>query len=212
MNFKKILPVLFVCFSLTFLPSCGKNASGGSSLSIPGVDGPKLQLVGDQMLISMVFENLSVDGGLRYPIPKYPNSHIEIAPDFESAGTLMVVAVDLDDIFKGNLQQLDPQALPGGRALPGVASGRLPAVAFSIPKWKNLGFYLGPKIFGIFVPVKGLNMQGAMITARFYADGSRRGNISLVGEDENGENSGFLLMLDMGSSVQKKLKYVARKY
>ena len=163
------------------------------------------------MLISIVFENLTVEGGLRYPVPKYPNSHIEIAPDFESEGTLMVVAVDLDDIFGGNIDQFDSQTLPGGRPLPGVSSGRLPAVAFSIPKWKNIGFYLGPKIFGLFVPVKGLNMQGAMLTARFYAGGSRQGNISLVGEDSNGENSGFLLMLDMSSKTKKRLEYLARK-
>lgn len=211
MKFIKFLPVLALSISMILFTSCGKNASGETSLSIPGVDGPKLQLVGDQMLISIVFENIAVDGGLRYPIPKYPNSHIEIGPDFESNGTLMVVAVDLDDVFNGALQQLDAQSLPGGRALPGVASGRLPAVAFSIPKWKNMAFYLGPKLFGIFVPVK-INMQGAMITARFYVDGSRQGNISLVGEDSNGDNGGFLLMLDMSSSTQKALKSVAKKY
>lgn len=211
MKFLKMLPVVALSLSMILFTSCGKNASGETSLQIPGVDGPKLQLVGDQMLISIVFENIAIDGGLRYPIPKYPNSHIEIAPDFESAGTLMVVAVDLDDIFKGSLQQLDAQSLPGGRALPGVASGRLPAVAFSIPKWKNMAFYLGPQLFGIFVPIK-LNMQGAMITARFYVDGKRQGNISLVGEDAKGENGGFLLMLDMNATTQKALRSVATKY
>ncbi len=194
------------------MTACKKDMGGETSLEIPGVDGPTLHLVDDQLLISMVFENLVVDGGLRYPIPKYPNSHIEIAPDFESDGTLMVVAVDLDDVFSGHLDQLDPQALPGGRPLPGVASGKLPAVAFSIPKWNNMGFYLGPKLFGVFVPVPGLNMQGAMVTARFYADGKRQGNISLVGEDTEGENSGFLLMLDLDSATTKKLKYLANKY
>lgn len=211
MNFKKIFPVLFLSLSLTFFTSCGENADGKTSLSIPGVDGPKLHLVEDQLLISVVFETLKVDGGLRYPIPKYPNSHIEISPDFESDGTLMVVAIDLDDVFAGNLDHLDPQALPGGRALPGVSSGRLPAVAFSIPKWKNIAIYLGPKLFGVFFPIK-LNMSGAMLSARFYADGKRQGNISLVGEDTNGANSGFLLMLDMDATTQKYLKYIANKY
>lgn len=209
---KKLLSGLLVVFFAFSMTACKKDMGGETSLEIPGVDGPNLHLVDDKLLISMVFETLVVDGGLRYPIPQYPNSHIEIAPDFESDGTLMVVAVDLDDIFSGNLDQLDPKTLPGGRALPGVASGKLPAVAFSIPKWKNMAFYLGPKLFGVFVPVGNLNMTGAMVTARFYADGKRQGNVSLVGEDTNGENSGFLLMLDLDSATKKKLKYLANKY
>ncbi len=208
---KKLLSGLLVVFFAFTMTACKQDLGGTTSLSIPGVKGPNLHLVGDQLLISVVFETLVVDGGLRYSIPKYPNSHIEVAPDFESAGTLMVVAVDLDDVFNVALNQLDPQALPGGRALPGVASGKLPAVAFSIPQWKNMGLYLGPKVFGVFVPVK-VDMQGAMVTARFYADGKRSGNISLVGEDAQGENGGFLLMLDLDAATKKTLQTIANKY
>lgn len=209
---KKILSGLLILLFAVSMTACKKDIGGKSTLAIPGVDGPKLHIIDDKLLISMVFENLTIDGGLRYPIPQYPNSHIEIAPDFESDGTLMVVAVDLDDVFSSSLDLLDPMTLPGGRALPGVASGKLPAVAFSIPKWKNLAFYLGPKLFGIFVPVPNLDMAGVMVTARFYAGGKRQGNVSLVGEDTNDENSGFLLMLDLDSTTKKKLKYLANKY
>ena len=194
-----------------FTTSCGKGKSG-SNLSIPGVNGPIVTLQQDDVLISMVFDGLELQGGLRYSIPKYPNSYIEISPDLQSAGTLMAVSISLDDVFNGNLGKLDPQSLPGGRALPGVASGSLPAVAFSIEKFHNMGVYVGPSIFGIFIPVKGLNLQNSMITARFYAGGSRVGNLSLIGEDTNGENGGFLLMLDMKGSTKRKLKKVARKY
>lgn len=204
------ISLLFTSFAI-FSTSCGDGGSA-KNIQIPGVIGPKVTLLQDNVLISMVFENINIQGGLRYNIPKYDNSYIEISPDLQSDGTLMAVSVSLQDVFGGGLDQLDPQALPGGRPLPGVVNGRLPAVAFTIEKFKNMSFYLGPKVFGMFVPLKGLNIGGSIVTARFYTGKTRTGNISLVGEDTNGENSGLLLMLDMGSSTKKRLKKVANKY
>ena len=191
-----------------FSASCGE---GQSQLSIPGVKGPNLVLQADNLLISMVFENIELQGGLRYAIPKYNKSYIEVGPDLESSGTLMSVSVSLDDVFGSSVQQLPAQQLPGGRALPGVASGALPAVAFTIPKWKNMAFYVGPKFFGVFVPVS-LNIGvDSIITARYYSGSARAGNISMVGADQNGENSGFLLLLDMSSTVKRRLKSIAKR-
>jgi hypothetical protein len=205
-----IISFMFAGFAM-FSTSCGDGGSA-KNIQIPGVIGPKVTLLEDNVLISMVFENINLQGGLRYNIPKYENSYIEISPDLQSNGTLMAVSVSLKDVFNDELNRLDPQALPGGRPLPGVISGRLPAVAFTIEKFKNMSFYIGPKIFGMFVPTKSLNIGGSIVTARFYTGKTRTGNISLVGEDTNGENSGFLLMLDMGSRTTKKLKKVARKF
>ena len=123
----------------------------------------------------------------------------------------MAVSISLDDVFNGDLQRLDPQALPGGRPLPGVPSGSLPAIAFSIEKFYGMGFYIGKSVFGLFVPIKGLGIGNSVVTARFYSSGSRVGNISLVGEDTNGENSGILLMLDLGK-YKSKLKKLAKRY
>jgi len=207
---KTLILSLLLLFTLSITTGCG-NGSGSSNLAIPGVNGPTITLNGDSLLISMVFQNLLLDGGARVnPIPKYPNSYIELGPDLQSDGTILNFNISLNDVFNMNLNQLDPQSLPGGRALPGVSSGRLPAVAFTIPKFKNLTVYLGPKIFGIFVPLNKLNMQGSIITARYKIGSKSAGNISLVGSDSNGSNAGMLLLLDMSRTVQKKLKKIAK--
>ncbi|MCR9205196.1 MAG: hypothetical protein NXH75_11495 [Halobacteriovoraceae bacterium] len=206
---KNLLITALIVLSAAFGTSCGE---GQSQLQIPGVKGPNLTLQQDQMLITMSFDNIQLDGGLRYNIPNYNNSYIAIEPDLQSTGTLMSINVSLQDVFNGDLQLLPPQSLPGGRNLPGVSTGRLPAVAFSIPKWKNMAFYLGPKFFGVFVPVKLDIGTNNIVTARYYSGKVRAGNISLVGPDANGENSGFVLLLDLSSSVKKRLKKIANKY
>jgi len=189
-----------------FSTSCG-NGTSASNIQIPGVKKSAITLNNDSVLISFVFEAIQLDGGLRYNIPKYPNSYLEISPDLLSGGTLMAINLSIKDVANTSLQLLDPQSLPGGRALPGVATGRLPAVAFSIEKFKGMSFYVGPKLFGVFVPLKNLGIGNSIITARYYVSSTRVGNISLVGQDANGENSGILLMLDLSSSTaQKTLK------
>lgn len=204
--------ILASVFSLgLFSTSCG-NGTSASNITVPGVQNMSVKLLQDTVFISMVFSNIQLDGGLRYSIPKYPNSYLEISPDLMSTGTLMAISISLKDAFDINLQSLDPQALPGGRALPGVAAGRLPAVAFSINKFKGVSFYMGPKLFGIFLPLGNLGIGNSIITARYYSGKSRIGNISLVGQDANGENSGLLLMLDMGTAVQTQLKAYSQKF
>lgn len=195
--------------SLMALTSCGGDS--GSNVKIEGVDGPNVSLLQDNLLVSMVFENIQLDGGLRYAIPKYPNSYLEISPDLQSSGTLMAMSISLDDIFDESLQQLDPQTLPGGRALPGVRTGSLPAVAFSVESFHNMAFYVGPEVFGFFVPAN-LGVQGGIASFRYYISDRAAGTVSLVGPDANGENGGILLLLDISKSTKKQLKKLAKKY
>ena len=207
---KLFLASLLASF-LLLTTGCG-DGSSASNIKIPGVDGPRVTLLEDNVLITMIFENMHLDGGLRYNIPKYPNSYVELSPDLQSDGTLMAVSVSLQDIFHGDVNQLDPQTLPGGRALPGVLGGKLPAVAFTIEKFKDMSFYLGNNVFGVFVPTKDLGIGTSIISARFYSGKNRVGNISLIGVDDQGDNSGVLLMLDMGNKTKSKLKSLAQKF
>ena len=154
---------------------------------------------------------LQMDGGLRYNIPKYKYSYMEVSPDLQSSGTLMSISVSLKDVIDGGLDKLDPQKLPGGRNLPGVASGALPAVAFSIEKFHNMSFYLGKDVFGIFVPAT-VGVDGAIASFRYYVGQKAAGTISLVGNDDKGENSGVLLLLNLTGATKTKMMSVYKKF
>jgi hypothetical protein len=194
-----------------FSTSCG-NGTSAANIQIPGVSKSAITLNNDSILIAFVFSSIQLDGGLRYNIPKYPNSYLEISPDLQSSGTLMSISIAIQDVANINVQMLDPQSLPGGRPLPGVASGRLPAVAFTIQKFMGVSFYVGPKLFGVFIPLGNLGIGNSIITARYFVSSTRVGNISLVGADANGEHSGLLLMLDLSSSTaQTALKKATLK-
>ena len=193
MKIKSILSS-FVVASLVFVAtSCG--GGGNKNIDIPGVQGPHYSIDGDQLLLSMVFENVQIDGGLRYKIPRFDNSYIELSPALKSDGTLFAIKTSVQDLLDTDIDTLDPQKLPGGRPLPGVVDGRLPAVAFSIEKFHNTVVYIGPDVYGVFVPAS-VGAQGAIASFRYYVKEKRAGTISLVGEDENGENAGILLLLD----------------
>ncbi|MBC7427112.1 MAG: hypothetical protein H7336_00780 [Bacteriovorax sp.] len=208
-KWKTSLLTVATVLTLGFATSCGNNST--SNVQIAGIKGPKVSLLQDNMMISLVFENVQLDGGLRYNIPKYKYSFLEISPDLESNGTLMQVSVSLKDIINGGLDKLDPAKLPGGRNLPGVTSGSLPAVAFSIEKFHNMSLYLGKDVFGIFIPAS-IGVDGAIASFRYYIGEKRAGTISVVGNDAAGENAGVLLMLDMKGQVKSQMMNVYKKF
>lgn len=208
-KWKSYLVVTIAICTLGFATSCGNN--NGSNIQIAGIQGPKVTLLQDNLQIDMVFENVQLDGGLRYNIPKYKYSYLEISPDLQSNGTLMSISVSLKDIVDGGLDKLDPQKLPGGRNLPGVSGGSLPAVAFSIEKFHNMSFYLGKNVFGIFVPAT-VGVDGAIASFRYYVNSKAAGTISLVGNDDKGENAGILLMINLTGTTKAKMMNIYKKY
>ncbi|MFT6071296.1 MAG: hypothetical protein ACJAT2_000478 [Bacteriovoracaceae bacterium] len=211
MNFSIVRRISYLAAAglIFFSASCGDNQR--DNLKIEGIDGPNIALIQDQILITTVFENIQIDGGLRYVLPKFENSYVEVGPDLNSNGTLMAVSVSISDLLGDLADTLDPQTLPGGRALPGVSGGSLPALAFTIKKWNNMTIYLGKEVFGIFYPFN-LDIDGAIATFRFYIGDKKSGNISLVGKDNDGENAGVLLLLEMDATTRKRLKKQARKF
>jgi hypothetical protein len=208
-KWKSIVVSLSMLLTLGLVSSCGNN--NGSNIQIAGVKGPNVSLLQDSVLVTMIFESVQMDGGLRYNIPKYKYSYLEVSPDATSGGTLMTISISLQDIVGGGLDKLDPLKLPGGRNLPGVTGGSLPAVAFSIEKFNNMSFYLGKSVFGIFVPAQ-IGVDGAIASFRYYVGTKAAGTISLVGNDANGENSGILLMLNLTTQTKAMMKNIETQY
>jgi len=207
-RFSKIF-ILSIITTLFFsVTSCKKGS--GTNIDIPGVQGPTVSLNLDEVVINMVVESVVIDGSMTYPFPKMDYSYVEISKDEATGGAALRVVLSLQDLLGGNTI-FPPQYLPGGRALPGVPSGNLPSIAVTIPKLKNVTLYIGTKVFGIFVPVN-MNVDNSILTFRYYVSGKRSGNLSLVGKDPEGKNSGVLLLLDMKGSTKKYLRKIAKKY
>jgi hypothetical protein len=192
---KKIaMTSLAVAMAIT-LSACG-GKGGGVNPSIDGITGPDVELVNGRLILSMVFNNISVDGGATIPIPKYPNSSVQVGPDFMSAGTLLVLTVSVTDFLGDKGTMFDPQTLPGGRPLPSVAAGKLPAIAIQVPQLFNSVFYVGPEVLGFFVPFNKLDLAGSILTFRFHNKaGEAIGILGLVGSDASGKNAGILAMM-----------------
>ena len=202
---KKLTILCVLTLFSTGLVGCGGSGTGLNP-EIAGVAGPDVEMVDGKFILSMAFENINFDGGLTVPVPKYPNSSLSVGPDFESDGMLIVFTVAIEDFVNINDRYMDPQTLPGGRPLPGVASGALPALALKIPEVLNSVFYVGPKVMGFFVPFNKLDLKGGILTFRFHdKDGVRVGNISLVGEDQVGTNAGLLVLINIDNRIQTSI-------
>ena len=185
-----------LCVSMC-LPLNGCVTGGGSNHAIPGVTGPDVELAGGYLRVSMVFNLLSVDAGVRIPIPKYPNSSLEFGPDFLSGGALLTLTVAVADFMNDQGTFFDPQTLPGGRPLPALAAGKLPAVAIQVPQLANTVFYIGKEVLGFFVPIKGLDFMPGLMPYWRHHNKNREpvGILALIGPDAQMKNSGFLVLM-----------------
>jgi hypothetical protein len=187
---KKLLASLALTLVFVVSPAQSHAALNLSSYGITST----ATLENNTLLLSFVFQNLALDGGLRYSIPKYANSYIEISPDLESSGTLMALYIDLADLNGTGITTQSPTTLPGGRAIPGITTGKLPAVAFTLTNAKNVTVYASTTVFGFFIPVN-INLSNTIITAKFtFNSGKKYGLLSIVGKDSNSANSGILML------------------
>lgn len=189
------------------LASC---VGGGKNPTIPGIDGPSVILNQDRVRIVMTFHGLPLNAGLRYPIPGMSDSTIEISPDFESNGTLFVLDLYMGDLSDQGSSELQPKGLPGGRPLPGVAGGKLPALYFSVQNFPGSVMYLGKSKFGLYLPMA-LSTPGIM-TMPYYVNGKENGTLSLIGQEYFGGPSGILLLLNIDQQAKKYFRKQIKRY
>lgn len=201
---------LFFCFLMIgFLSSCGNDST--RNIDIPGVTGPIFKMDQDNVVILTNFEAIAMDGSLKYNIPKLKYSMIDISPGLDSQGTDLTVSLSLKDLFENKNLILENQFLPGGRNIPGVFTGKLPAIAFSIENFKGMKIYLSDEYFGIFYP-HDLGISQAIASFRYYQSKKAIGTISLIGSDDHDENAGILLLIKLDDSIKKQLEKIHKKY
>jgi hypothetical protein len=194
--------LILAFLSVSTLSGCGQGSS--KNPVIPNVTGPNVNYVSGIFTLSTTITNLSIDTGVRLPIPNLPNSYLEVGPDLQTNGYMInlgISAADLKTLIANNATVLDPTTLPGGRPLPGVSAGQLPGFGVQVPQLDNVAFYVGSTVFGVFIPVS-LPWQSVIGTYRFYdGTGTQIGNLSAVGTDTTGKNSGILLLIDLNGTV-----------
>lgn len=192
---KKVTIAVAAVFMSMSMTAC--VGGGAGNVKIDGITGPDVEFTGGNVILSMVFNNVQIDGGAVIPIPKYPHSSLQVSPDFMSSGTLLVLTINAADFIGANGKFFNPTQLPDGRPLPAVASGNLPAVAVQIPQLFNTVLYVGPSVIGFFVPFK-LSIAGdAIVTFRFSnKEGKNIGILALVGAQSQGLMSGVLALMN----------------
>jgi hypothetical protein len=196
--------LFLVLTSLTLLFGCNGDST---NISIHGVKGPYLSLQKDFAQLDATFENISIDNDLEMLLPDFNESYLSIK-DNGNGGIDFRVGLNWQEILGDDVDVRDPQTLPGGRALPGVQTGALPGVSFTLKNFHNITIYAGKNFFGVFYPMI-LEIDGSIISSRYYLGKKAVGTLSLVGKDASGDNSGFLLLLAIDDTTKRYLK---RKY
>jgi hypothetical protein len=192
--FKKLLATSTALAAVFFLSACTPDDNGVNP-SIDGMDGPHVNVANGFVTTSMIFKNIDIDGGADIPIPHFPGSSLYVGPNFDTGGMLLRLNVSVKEFWDNQDLNLNPHTLPGGRALPTVANGALPAVAMLVPQLNNTVLYLGLDVVGFFTPFN-LDTSGVIVSMNFRnTENVKVGTISLVGADPEGKNSGVLLLL-----------------
>lgn len=193
----------------------------GSTPKIPGVDGPKLNIVDGKILLSVGLENVDLPGGVSLPASlidkNLKNSSVSVGTRLEG-GTLIQIAFDPTDVESDNFRVVPSQTLPDGRPFPFVMGGELPALAFNVPKVFDTTFYASSRAFGFFIPIKMPSDFQIGGTIALKINEKQLGVFTVVGNNGSGEGSGLVLMLTMEQinqhpEVKALLKYSKkRKY
>lgn len=213
----KIMTNAFL-FTLLFAATSCLNQEGGQK--IPGVNGPDVGIQNGKVVISMELEAVEMQVGVTLPISdKMSKSSVTVSPAVRSdgtfGGTLVRVALDMEDVESDYFKVVPHETLPDGRDFPFTVEGTLPAVAFNVEKAKNTTFYVSKKLFGVFLPIKMDADFQANISYRIKINGEDYGLVSLISPDVNGENAGVLALLTLddirGNKGLQKLMRLSKR-
>lgn len=174
------LKAAVLCFAIILTPSCGQQ--GGGLPPISGVQGPLLNVVDGQVLLTFKFLNMQVDAGLKAPIPKTHNSYFEFSPNMIDGGMILQAYLDVEDLNRINIGIGDGNYLPDGRAVPGVPGGKLENSLRIDTQWHDISFFYHKQVFGLWIPV-GFETAGISGSWNITVNQKRVGYLGLVGND-----------------------------
>ena len=148
------------------------------------------------------------------------NSFIEAYPD-QPGSSLISLNISIADILdrkfsaneetstdyldSDNIIKIDNLTLPSGQIIPGISKEEVPSLAYKLKKFGNISLYFGTNMIGIFLPVE-LDFEDKTISLPFYMGQDEIGVISMVGNDERGENSGSFLLVKFKDKMLEQLR------
>jgi hypothetical protein len=203
---------IFLSFALLLAGSCGPT---GGVPRMNGVEGPLINVVNGQVLVTFKFLNLSPDFGIGGPVPETRNSTFQIMPNLEDGGMLFVLTLDPADLREINIGIGDPNTLPDGRPIPGIPGGTLKDSLRIDTEFHDMSFYYSEKLFGLWIPF-GFDTAGISGYWNLVNNGANIGMFSLIGNDEaRGYKAGGLLFLKrehLNNSKLKSLLELSKRY
>jgi hypothetical protein len=177
---------------------------------IPGIDYHSVMLEDDVLLINFV-ERLRVNafGQSRRNIlvPHYVDAAVEVRKRRRDRGIFVKAKISVEDLFNKNIHALPKRALPGGRAIPGVIDGVLPATRVPLGRAGNnkvITIYQNRDVFAFFYPHE--HGQRSEVTP-YYVEEVQVGHLVLIEADENGRNEGFLYVLPVTEKMRDVMRY-----
>lgn len=206
------LKVMLLILALVASTSCKNSAP--KLPEINGVKGPFFNLVDGNILVTWKLLNVSLPSGGKVAIPETRESALEISPNLEDGGTLIVFHLNLEDLRTVDINPGDPTTLPDGRPIPGIPGGelkdglRLDGSYHGMP----MSFYYHKKLFGIYMPFD-FNTRGLAGYWDVVVKGQKAGLLGVVASDSEHKAGGVLfLKLDVlkNRKVQQLIKYSKR--
>lgn len=196
------LKCLFLTFALLLATSCGEQPK---LPEIPGVKGPFFNVMDGKIMVTLKLLKANLNAGAKVPIPKTKESYFEVSPNIEDGGTLVVFYVAVDDLKEVDIGVGDPNTLPDGRPLPGVAGGTLENSLRLDTELLDTSFYFHEKLFGFFIPL-GWDTNGFGGYWNVVINNKNIGMLGAVASDDQGRGAGILLFLRLEALKDKQLK------
>lgn len=191
MSFKKFKFLsMFIVFGL--LTMAAKCSWFSPDVQFPELKDIKLTF-GDPVTLSIPLKGQNIKFGVKVQIPDLEGAYVELIPKIGDKAPVVFLSVPRDVFDNDKFRLRDPATLPGGRELPKVATGKLPAVALQVKEWNDVVFYLGFEVAGVFIPTKGKDPDLEITLPMSDNNGRQIGWWTRIPQDTAQSNGGYFI-------------------